>query len=147
MAWPAKHKVLVPFDFSDGSVAAAETALELVAAPSGLHILHVLPVLPVGEPGFIWEETDDEYRREHATEALRKQFAEAKFADCHLEVVFGDPGQEIADYADRTGAELIVMPSHGRRGLSRLLLGSVAERVLRLATCPVLILKHPAGAK
>jgi nucleotide-binding universal stress UspA family protein len=56
-------------------------------------------------------------------------------------VAFGDPGQRITAYAEEVGADVIVMPSHGRTGLKRLLLGSVAERVLRLAHCPVLVLK------
>jgi nucleotide-binding universal stress UspA family protein len=56
-------------------------------------------------------------------------------------VRFGDPGREIAAHAEELHAELIVMPSHGRTGLSRLFIGSVAERVVRLAHCPVLILK------
>jgi nucleotide-binding universal stress UspA family protein len=47
----------------------------------------------------------------------------------------------IADLAKELNANLIVMPSHGRSGVSRLLLGSVAERVLRLANCPVLVLR------
>ena len=48
---------------------------------------------------------------------------------------------EIADFAQEKKAELIVLPSHGRTGLTRLLLGSVAEKVVRLAHCPVLVLK------
>ena len=56
----------------------------------------------------------------------------------------GDPGLMIADYAADVQADLIVMPSHGYHGVKRLLLGSVAERVLRHANCPVLVLRRPA---
>jgi universal stress protein A len=56
-------------------------------------------------------------------------------------VLFGDPGQQIAIFAKEMKAGLIVMSSHGRTGLAHLLIGSVAERVLRLASCPVLILR------
>ena len=55
--------------------------------------------------------------------------------------MIGDPGSEITKLAKEVGAHLIIMPSHGRTGISRLLLGSVAERVLRLSHCPVLVLR------
>lgn len=57
------------------------------------------------------------------------------------ELLEGDPAQEIVDLAERRGAAQIVMGSHGRRGLSRMLLGSVAESVVREAPCPVTIVK------
>jgi nucleotide-binding universal stress UspA family protein len=59
-----------------------------------------------------------------------------------LEVVFGAPAEEIAQFAQRDQSELIVLPSHGRTGLARLMIGSVAERVVRLAHCPVLVLRN-----
>ncbi|HBE68502.1 MAG TPA: hypothetical protein DDW52_10180, partial [Planctomycetaceae bacterium] len=60
----------------------------------------------------------------------------------------GDPGQITADRADELGAELIVVGSHGRTGLSRLVLGSTAERVTRLAHCAVLVVKlEPESAE
>jgi nucleotide-binding universal stress UspA family protein len=55
----------------------------------------------------------------------------------------GDPAAEIIRAAQETGAELIVMGTHGRTGLQRLLMGSVAEQVLRKASCPVLTVKAP----
>ena len=55
--------------------------------------------------------------------------------------MIGDAGSEIVSYADRVSAELIVIPSHGRSGIKHLLMGSVAERVVRHAHCPVLVLK------
>ena len=64
-----------------------------------------------------------------------------KYAKAPIEILFGDPGHEITEFAERVKADLIVMPSHGRTGLSRLLIGSVAERVIRLAHCPVLVLR------
>ena len=54
---------------------------------------------------------------------------------------FGDPGHQIAQYAEEAKADLIVLPSHGRSGLQRLLIGSVAERVVRHAPCPVLVVR------
>lgn len=142
MTWLPKKKVVVPIDFSDNSLAALDTARELVADAGDLYLIHVLPVLEVAEPGVIWNTIDDQSRRHHAEQALREQLDAAKYAGVHVEISIGDAGHEIADHAKAIGAELIVMPSHGRTGLKRLLIGSVAERVVRLAHCPVLVLKH-----
>ncbi|MEZ6094353.1 MAG: universal stress protein [Pirellulaceae bacterium] len=59
--------------------------------------------------------------------------------------MFGDPGSEITRFAKENDAGLIVISSHGRTGVSRLLLGSVAERVVRLAPCPVLVLRDDSA--
>jgi nucleotide-binding universal stress UspA family protein len=58
----------------------------------------------------------------------------------------GDPAGSIVHLADKEGVDMIVMATHGRTGLSRLLMGSVAEEVVRKAKCPVLTVKAPAGA-
>ena len=64
-----------------------------------------------------------------------------------LEVRDGDPGKEIAAFAEQIGAGVIIIPSHGRSGISRVLMGSVAERVTRLAHCAVLVLRTPRKGK
>ncbi len=142
MSWLPKQKVVVPVDFSDESIVAVDSARELVRDASHLYVIHVLPVLEPAEPGVIWTTIDDDSRRKHAQQALRERLVDAKYKDLSLEIAFGDAGEEITAFAERIGADLIVQPSHGRRGLRRMLLGSVAERVVRLATCPVLVLKH-----
>lgn len=142
MAWLPKDKVVVPVDFSDGSFAAVDTALELVADASHLYAIYVLPVLEPADPGVIWNTVDDGSRARHAELALREKLTGPKWQDLHVKIAFGDPGHEITDYAQELAADLIALPSQGRRGISRLLLGSVAERVVRLAHCPVLVLKH-----
>jgi nucleotide-binding universal stress UspA family protein len=60
-------------------------------------------------------------------------------------VVHGTPSQEILDTAKRYQVDLIVMGTHGRTGLPHILLGSVAEKVVRLAPCPVLVARHPTS--
>ena len=141
MAWLPKKNVVVPIDFSENSFAALDTALEMVDTAAGVHMIHVLPVLEPAEPGVIWNTIDDDTRRHHAEGALRERLADAKYQDISIEIAFGDAGHQIAHFADKCGADLIVMPSHGRTGLKRILIGSVAERVMRLAHCPLLILK------
>lgn len=139
MVWLPKKCVVVPVDFSDASFDAVETARQLVEDSSHLFVIHVLPELTVTEPGVIWDTVDDDHRIRHAKEAIQERLAH--HGDVRVLVVVGDPGHEITDLAQQESADLIVMPSHGRRGIERLLLGSVAERVLRLSHCPVLVLK------
>jgi nucleotide-binding universal stress UspA family protein len=141
MSWLPKQKIVVPVDFSDQSVAAVDASLSLVEKPSALYIIHVLPVLTDYEAGVLFNTVDDQSRIEHTERALRERLSAAKYAGFHPQVAFGDPGHEIANYAEQIGADLIVLPSHGRTGWTRLLIGSVAERVVRLAHCPVLVLK------
>lgn len=141
MAWIPKKCVVVPFDFSPQAARALEIAREMVDELSHLHVIHVLPKIPVAEPGVIWTEIDNEARIRHAEMAFREGFAASPFCKADLHVRIGDAGGEIANFAERLGADLIVMPSHGRSGIPRLLIGSVAERVVRLAGCPVLVLR------
>ena len=141
MGWLPKTHVVVPIDFSDESIAAIDTALEMVESASRVHLIHVLAEMSAAEPGVVWEMVNDDTRMDHAEDALRSRLKDDKYEGIDVAVTIGDPGHEIADYAASTNAELIVLPSHGRTGLTRLLIGSVAERVVRLAHCPVLVLR------
>ncbi len=142
MSWLPKQTVVVPIDFSDESFAALNSALELVADASHLQAIHVLPALEAVEPGVIWGTIDNVSRARHAEQALRERTTDARLKGLQVKIAFGDPGHEVADFAVQVHADLIVLPSHGRRGVTRLLIGSVAERIVRLAHCPVLVLKR-----
>jgi nucleotide-binding universal stress UspA family protein len=141
MAWLPKQKVVVPVDFSEDSFAAVDTALQLVEDPSGLYVVHVLPEPSSMDTDPVWLDIDNSNRVRHATEALRKRLSDEKYEKVQIEIAIGDPGYRIADFAQQIDADLIVTPSHGRTGLERVLMGSVAERVLRLSHCPVLVLR------
>lgn len=141
MSWLPRKSVVVPVDFSEPSIAAVDTALDLVEGAEHLHLIHALPVLSPAEPGMVWETISDEGRCEHAQEALREKFKADKYVGIKVAAVVGDAGHAIVDHAQRLSADLIVMPSHGRTGVKRILLGSVAERAVRLAHCPVLVLR------
>lgn len=143
MNWPPRSTVVVPFDFSEHSRAALATAREVVQDLAKVHVVHVLPVMEVTDPGVIWETIDDRSRREHAEAAIVEELRREGLGEpIHVAIRFGDPGHEIVAFADEIEAGLIIVSSHGRAGLRHLLLGSVAERVVRLAHCPVLVLKH-----
>ena len=141
MSWLPRETVVVPIDLSDRSFAALSTAGELVADASRLHVVHVLAHLEPADPGVIWHTIDDQSRTRHAEEAVREEIGRRGCPVGPIAIRFGDPGREIAKYAEEVAAGLIVISSHGRSGLGRLLIGSVADRVVRLAHCPVLVLR------
>jgi nucleotide-binding universal stress UspA family protein len=147
MSWFPKKCVVVPYDFSERSAQALEIARDVVTDLTDLHVIHVLPTITVSDPGMVWDVVDNDARKRDAEKTFREQFAASPFGKSDFQVVFGDPGQEVAAFAGRLNADLIVMPSHGRSGVTRLLIGSVAERVVRLAHCPVLVLRGLSGKR
>ena len=100
MAWLPKSCVVVPFDFSEQAEQALDSAQTFVAGVSSLHVVHVLPTIELAEPGVIWETIDDEARRRHAQTAFRERFAKSPFEKVDFEARFGDPGREIAGFAE-----------------------------------------------
>jgi nucleotide-binding universal stress UspA family protein len=141
MPWTPRQTVIAPVDFSPESFAAVDVAVDIAGDSGEVHVVHVLPELSASDPGVIWQTADDEKRSQHVREALKKNLSDPKFANLRIHVTVGDPGHHVATYAEELKADLIVISSHGRRGLRRLLIGSVAERVVRLAHCPVLVLR------
>jgi nucleotide-binding universal stress UspA family protein len=141
MEWFKNRRVVVPCDFSEESVSAVEVALQLAESPTEVHVVHVLPLLHAAEPAYVWETIDEEKRKEYARKNLEELLVEPMKRGVIVDVRIGDPGHEIVEFATEIAAGLIVIPSHGRTGVRRLLMGSVAERVSRLSHCPVLVLK------
>ena len=142
MSWLPKKTVVVPVDFSTASADALQTALTLVAEPQDLHVIYVTAPPIAFNYAEGWALDDPATRMQAAREHLAK-FLDGKNAGAKAVIREGDPGLMISDYAAEVHADLIVMPSHGYHGVKRLLLGSVAERVLRHANCPILVLRRP----
>lgn len=140
MSWLNKKAVLVPIDFSELSFDALGPALEFVEDISRLHIIHILPRLHPAEPGLMWQSVTNESRQEYGEVALKTQLEKRGFTGAKVKVLIGTPSHEIVDYAKAENIELIVMPTHGYTGVKRVLMGSVAEQVARLAECAVLLL-------
>ena len=143
MSWISKPPVVVPFDFSEDSKQGVDMAISLVGSSEGVHLIHVLGELSPADPGEVWQTVDENTRTHHATQAIRKSLADDKYKDLKVVIAFGDPGHQICDYADSIDANAILIPSHGRSSIMRVLVGSVADRVIRLAHCPVIVLKKP----
>ena len=141
MSWLKKESVLIPIDFSELSYQAIAPAKEFVESLSSLKLIHVLSPLHPADPAAMWDSPSDDQRKQKVKEFLSEKLSEMELGDISIEVAIGDPTGQIVDYAAEIKADLIVMPSHGYKGAKRFLLGSVAERVVRLSPCPVLILK------
>ncbi len=125
------RNILVPLDGSGLAELAADHAGELARlAGASLTFVRVC--------------ADREGLRE-AADYLYRVLQQPPFAGLHTDgrVERGHPAEQILRAADRTGADLIVISSHGRTGISRQVFGSVAEEVVRLAHCPVMVVKAP----
>lgn len=142
MSWLPKKTVVVPVDFSTASADALKTGLTLVANPADLHVIYVTAPPIAFNYAEGWALDDPATRMKSAREHLTKFLGDAHVVGVKTILREGDPGLMISDYAEEVHADLIVMPSHGYHGVKRLLLGSVAERVLRHAACPVLVLRR-----
>lgn len=142
MALLTGKTVVVPWDFSEMSLAALQKAVELVSDAKLVHCVHVAQLPMTTDPVFVWGAITEQSMQQQALQGFQKQIGDdAKLKQVFFTTVFGDPGMMIAEYAKDQGAELVVISSHGRTGVTRLLLGSVAERVVRLSPCPVLVLR------
>ena len=141
MSWLKKKLVLIPVDFDELSYSAIAPAKEFVEAETALMLIHVLTPLHPADPAAMWNTLDDGQRKQKVEVFLAQKLGEMGYKKVKIQVAIGDPSTEIIDYAKEISADLIVLPSHGRKGISRFLLGSVTERVVRLSPCPVLVLK------
>jgi nucleotide-binding universal stress UspA family protein len=142
-------RILCPIDFSDASRVALETACELARRfDATLALFHAYPV-----PGYTFPDgsfvASAKMLDELADQAKRhldewKAMAEtAGVKGVETATAVGEPAHEIVEYAARQAADLLVLGTHGRTGLTHALMGSVAERVVRKAPCPVLTVRPP----
>ncbi len=135
--------LLVPVDFSNHSRAALRRAAEMIRGVEG----GKLTLLSVVEPptsGLRIQTADLHRQMETETEQQLREFAREEvpdITDIHVAAVAGRPADEICAQAARRGADMIVISTHGRSGLKHYLLGSVAESVVRHASCPVLVFR------
>lgn len=138
-------RILVPTDFSTASISAVDQARELARRTRGTLILvHV--IIPAGAPDLVygsllWNPAEI---MNAAREALKNWKVEAGLSrtrNIEEQVRTGVPHHEIVTAATETKADLIVIPTHGRTGLGHYLMGGTAERVIRHAPCPVLVVR------
>jgi nucleotide-binding universal stress UspA family protein len=145
---PIQHR-LVPLDFSPDAEQALAYAMALAQTHQArLTLLHVKDTLSWGVaqaearlPPSVWHQLET-----RLAEDMAERFTRVQEAGLHGETVIaeGVPFQTIIDTARDTGVDLIVMGTRGRTELTPVLIGSVAERVVRLAPCPVLVTRKSA---
>lgn len=142
--------MLVATDFSDASTAATTYAFKLARAlQARLYVMHVVPeddvrVLTAIRTHLLSEVTPETLVETFYTEAdqrLKRLVQDGQVADLLQEslIVTGQPAAAIVSWATTKQVQLLVLGSHGRSGMTRFLMGSVAERVLREAPCAVLV--------
>ncbi|WP_460918485.1 universal stress protein [Salinarchaeum chitinilyticum] len=139
------ERILVPTDGSAGVERAVDHAIDLAAAHGAtIHAVYVVNTASYG--GIPMETSWDGIRdvlSEEGEAALDRvtELAAAAGVEVETAVVDGSPSRQIVEYAEQVDCDLIVMGTHGRGGLDRLLLGSVAERVVRSSEIPVLTVR------
>lgn len=141
-----KPNVLIPYDFSAAAERALAWAVDLQKSVGGgtIHLIHILDPIPVpvgvGIPSPAISDEDVEEVRRDLLDAAKKGSA-----DTTIQVILSPSAADaILETAKARSTDLIVMGTHGRTGLSRVFLGSVAEHVVRHADCPVLTLRAPS---
>lgn len=137
------ENILVPTDGTPEMTRAIDRASELAAFNDAtIHFVYALDLASFMTLSLStsWE-TLESIRRERGREALHRAENRCGIDRTETAILDGEPSREIVAYADRTPCDLIVMGTHGRNGLHRLLLGSVTEHVVRAATVPVMTLR------
>ena len=140
------RNILVPVDFSSNSVQAFDFAQQLALQNNSiLHIIHVIdPFIDVGHSSNIaFKENIISMRVRNANEELKKFIDEIPHPGVNIIEVLksGEPYKEILDYCGKQRIDLIIIASHGWTGLYHLPMGSVASKVMKYASLPVICLK------
>lgn len=148
-------KILCSTDFSKASFEALEVAVELSQHFSAkLFVIHVVNPVPIVTPSpdaatfdvAAYQDELESNSREKLSQVVEEKVGDE--VEAEKSIVQGDPAAGIVEFADKNNIDLLVIASHGRTGWKRLLSGSVATKVLKLAHCPTLVIKtgrKPAG--
>ncbi|MFB6074250.1 MAG: universal stress protein [Haloarculaceae archaeon] len=140
-------RILVPTDGSEGSAAAIDHAIDLAkandAALYALYVIETAAISPDVDAGTVLSSLERTGQR--AIEDVRERAEAAGLERIEGSVAQGVPHRAILAYARDNDVDLIVMGTHGRTGIERYLLGSVAEKVVRLSEVPVLTVRLAAG--
>ena len=138
-------RIVVATDFSEGSDAAMERAFGLAKTLGAtVDLVHVLDTailtapaslgsMPLVEPEVLMDQIDEQL-------TARVEQGQRQGLVCQSDSLDGYPAREIVRHAEKTGADLIVLGTHGRTGVAHVIMGSVAERVVQRASCPVLVI-------
>jgi len=138
------RKILLPVDLSEVSPKIVPLAINIAKKyESELHILFVARSFKYFDSMYVPPVSIQTFEHEiiKAGEKQIEEFAQTYFGDlpnCKTNVVFGDPADEIINYIKSEGIDLVIMGTHGRKGLDRILFGSVADQVIKTSPVPVM---------
>ncbi len=138
-------RILCPIDFDENSLKALDLASRLASQNDAeLYLLHVCPTVFIPLGGAV----TDRVMAEQAAKRKMEEIASQHLHDvrCQFVVTTGDPAERVSAVQSALDADLIVIGTHGRRGVPHFFLGSVAERVVREAGCPVLTIRQNDSA-
>lgn len=138
-------KILFPTDFSDYGQEALRWATSLARDSGATLIIAHVEEPPMAYGGGEMYLPAEEGDREELRRSLVKIVPSDPGVRFEHKLLAGEPATAIVEAAEEENADLIVLGTHGRTGLTRLLMGSVAEAVVRRARCPVLTVKHPSA--
>jgi nucleotide-binding universal stress UspA family protein len=142
-------RILFPTDFSEGAMNALPYAVDMVRHYGAkLYMLHVIYDIATASGLYIPHISVDEMYKELKAEARKEleKFGAIERQDVkniEYAILRGVPYEEILKFVEKNNIDLVVIGTHGRKGLDRVLFGSTAERVVRNAPCPVLTVREP----
>jgi len=135
-------EIVVPVDLEEHSEKIVEYASYMANnLDAKLTLVHVVELLRAMGDMELGTTTIEDYNKKRVTHSkeLLDQLLE-KYPECNGEVIIGEIVDEIIDFAEKKEADLIIIGTHGTKGIEKLLLGSVAERVVKGAHCPILVI-------
>ncbi len=133
--------VIVPWDFSEHAKQTLRFALDNIP-PANVHVICVLEIPNPYAPDFVTPYHTEEKAIRECEKDFIAQAQPGNYPGLTFVAAFGDPAEEIVQFAKQQNASMILMSTHGRSGIKRLMMGSVAEKVLRISNCPVMILPN-----
>ena len=145
-------KIVCPTDFSEPSYEALKTAVEMADHFSAelvvVHVVTPIPFIPIhDDPSSFNLPVYEKEMETSAQKSLAQVFEEKipKSLNCRTLVMQGDPAPQIVRLTDDEAADIIVIATHGLTGWRKFMFGSVTEKVIRLANCPVLSIRVPSS--
>jgi nucleotide-binding universal stress UspA family protein len=133
-------RILCPLDFNDNSLAALQLSAQLAKRDQAtLYVMHLIEIVEemAGAAPVVFQ------KDEQITQSELEKIAESQLAEINHRIIlrYGNPAEQIVAAEIELGAELVVMATHGRTGVSRFFFGSVAEKVVRESSCSVLTVR------
>ena len=140
-----RKPILVPIDYSEASLQSVRVARSVAASDADVTVVYVGQDYDLTLHPMTWTGGPlPNYNEQRLLNGLQQWVRENHLGDVKLVARKGDPGTKVCEVAEEMGCKLIVMPSHGRHGVARMMLGSVAERIIRHCHCSVLVLLRTA---